>query len=194
MPPGLPSWRRPRRWNARWPIAGSHADTLRGTVRVSSILCVIEHLIAPRLAQFAERHPNLVLELIGTNEVSSLARREVDIAIRLHHPERGKLMARRLGRIRFVLAGRMDRRLAGYIAYERDLDELPEIATIMSHFGGKPTIVRIATLSGARAAMETGVGAVMLPEWMVDSERGIGVIDPSVTAGRGGNVGPAQTQ
>lgn len=162
----------------------SDVEALHGTVRVSSVLAVIEYLIVPRLPQFTELHPNLLLELIGTNETSSLARREVDIAIRLQRPETGKLVARRLGRIRFVLAGRTDRTPAGYVAYERDLDHVPEMGAITAHFSGAPPVARIATLSGIRSAIAVGLGVGMLPDWMISPAQGIGVIEPSVSVER----------
>ena len=164
--------------------ASRTVEKLHGTVRVTSILSVIENLIVPYLPQFAKRHPNLVLELIGANETPSLARREVDIAIRLKRPARGKLAARRLGRIRFVLAGRMGETPTGYIAYERALDDVPEITAIRSYFDGAPPRARIAMLSGVRGAIEAGVGVAMLPDWMVSPAHGIGVVDPSVVVER----------
>ena len=164
--------------------ASREEEALHGTVRVTSVLAVIEHLIVPHLAQFARRHPKLVLELIGTNETSSLARREVDIAIRLQRPARGKLVARRLGRVRFRMAGRSDQEPAGYIAYERDLDDMPEIAAIRARFGATSPRARIATLSGIRVASEAGLGAAMLPDWMIEPSRGLCVIDPSVSVER----------
>ncbi|PTW62678.1 DNA-binding transcriptional LysR family regulator [Breoghania corrubedonensis] len=164
--------------------ASRSTEVLHGIVRVTSVLSVIEHMIAPHLPHFAQRHPNLVLELIGTNETASLARREVDIAIRLERPARGKLVARRLGRIRFLLAGRVGTKPEGYVAYERDLDHAPEIVAVRKYFDGASPRARIATLAGMRVAVEAGMGGAMLPEWMISQSSGIGVIDPSVSIER----------
>ncbi len=156
-------------------IGGSPA-----TVRISSVMTIIEHMIAPRLPEFVARHPGLVLELVGSNETASLARREADISIRLQRPERGKLVARRVGRMRFMLAVREGTEPTNYIAYERDMDDLPEIATIMARFGNATPVARIVSLPAICRAVQRGLGAGMLPDWMIASTPGIAAIDPPV--------------
>lgn len=168
--------------------AAGDGQPLAGIVRVSAISSVIEHLIAPHLADFVARHPDLVLELVGANETVSLARREADIAIRLEQPGRGKLVARKVGRLRFRLAaargaGCGEDMPAGYLAYDRELDDMPEMRALRSRFSGPP-LARIDSLAGMRAAAEAGVGAAMLPDWMIAASPRLAVLDPSVRAER----------
>ncbi|WP_162901232.1 LysR family transcriptional regulator [Breoghania sp. L-A4] len=163
-------------------VSGS-GEASGATVRVSAVLAVIERLIAPALPDFAARHPGIVLELVGSNDVASLARREADISIRLARPERGKLVARRIGMIQFRLAGRLDGGAPGYLAYDRDLDGLPEIRALAGRFDGPP-LARIGTLTGLRAAVEAGLGAAMLPDWMIRAAPLLHVIDETVRAER----------
>lgn len=157
--------------------------TLSGVVRISTVVSVIEYLIAPNMPDFVETHPDLVLEFIGANETTSLARREADIAIRLDRPERGKLVARRLGRIRFCLAGLPEAGGRGYIGYESDLDHVPEMRAAAAYFGGNP-VARMSTLTGIRTAAESGLGAAMLPDWIIAASDRLAVLDPSVAAER----------
>lgn len=163
--------------------SGQEGNDLRGIVRVSAVAAVVEYLVAPNLPDFTHRHPGLVLELIASNETASLARRETDIAIRLERPRRGRLVARRLGRIRFRLAATVATQPSGFMAYDRDLDTLPEIRAIAEHFGGAP-VARLATLSGLRAAAEAGVGAAMLPDWMIEASPHLRILHPDVVAER----------
>ncbi len=160
--------------------SGTKISSAPATVRVSTVMTVIEHMIAPRLSEFVARHPGIVMELVGSNETVSLARREADISIRLQRPERGRLVARRIGRMRFILAGREGTDPTDFIAYERDMDALPEIATIMARFGNAAPVARIVSLSSITRAVQRGLGAAMLPECMIATTPGVVALDPSV--------------
>ena len=67
-----------------------------GSVRISAGEVVgIEHL-PPILARLRRRHPGLVVELVLSNAVDDLLRREADIAVRMVEPVQQALVARRL--------------------------------------------------------------------------------------------------
>lgn len=159
------------------------SEFFRGLVRVSSVSLVIDTLIAPLLPEFAARHPDITLELVPSNETASLALREADIAIRLARPERGKLAARRIGEIKFALAARRGAEPQHFIAYERDLDDLPEIRKIREVYRGEP-IARISSLAGIAQAAGAGLGAAMLPPATIAAHRELEPADPAVTVAR----------
>lgn len=76
--------------------AGGSAGEVRGTVRVSaSEIFGVEHL-APILAELRADHPKLAVELVVSNMLDDLLRREADIAIRNVEPSQETLVARRL--------------------------------------------------------------------------------------------------
>ena len=54
------------------------------------------HLV-PILARVREQAPGIEVEVIASNEVRDLMRREADIAIRHARPQHGDLIARRIG-------------------------------------------------------------------------------------------------
>jgi DNA-binding transcriptional LysR family regulator len=70
-----------------------------GTVRVSASQPVACYLLPPLLAQLQAMHPAIQVELVSSNAVSNLLRREADIALRMVQPEQGTLIARRLGAV-----------------------------------------------------------------------------------------------
>lgn len=167
-------------------VEARHA--MSGTVRVSAVAAVVDHLVVPYLGDFVARYPGLILELVASNANASLARREADVAIRLARPERGKLVARRLGFLRYRLAGTSDpvqdeAASGGYLAFDREMDELPEMRAIRGRFNGPPR-ARIGSLSGMRTAAEAGLGAAMLPDWMIAASNKLRVIDPQMSAER----------
>ncbi|MGJ7504683.1 LysR family transcriptional regulator [Variovorax sp. ZT5P49] len=77
----------------------SGANTaLAGTVRISASQAMARHLLPALLAQMRRELPEIQVELVATNEVSNLLRREADIALRMSPPETGSVIARRVGR------------------------------------------------------------------------------------------------
>ena len=79
-------------------ISGADAEE-SGTVRLSASQPVACYLLPPLLAQMRLALPGIQVELIASNEVSNLLRREADIALRMVQPDQGSLVARRIARI-----------------------------------------------------------------------------------------------
>ena len=76
--------------------ASGRAGEVRGTVRISASEVVgVEHL-PPILTRLRLRHPGLVVELVLSNVLDDLLRREADIAVRMVEPTQEALVARRL--------------------------------------------------------------------------------------------------
>ena len=91
-----------------WRTASGRPGEVRGAVRVSAGEIVgVEHL-PPILAQLRRRHPELVVELVLSNAVDDLLRREADIAVRMVEPAQEALVARRLPPVRLGLYARRD--------------------------------------------------------------------------------------
>ncbi|UUX94203.1 LysR family transcriptional regulator [Aquabacterium sp. J223] len=70
-----------------------------GTVRLSASQPVACHLLPPVLARMRTALPDIQVELVASNEVSNLLRREADIALRMVQPQQSTLLARRIGRV-----------------------------------------------------------------------------------------------
>lgn len=72
---------------------------LRGVVRISASEVVSVEVLPPIVARLRETHPLLKVELVATNRVQDLLRREADIAVRMVRPQQEQLVARRIGHI-----------------------------------------------------------------------------------------------
>ncbi len=70
-----------------------------GTVRLSASQPVACHLLPPLLAQMRHALPDVQVELVASNAVSNLLRREADIALRMVRPEQASLVTRRIGTV-----------------------------------------------------------------------------------------------
>ena len=68
-------------------------------MRITTSQVAAVHLLPPVLAALREAEPAIALELVASNRVDNLLRREADIAVRMARPVQGSLLARRIGDI-----------------------------------------------------------------------------------------------
>ena len=79
-------------------LSGTQALTA-GTVRITASVPVAVQLLPPLLARMRLELPDIQVELVSSNQVSNLLRREADIAIRMVRPEQGTLVAKKIGNV-----------------------------------------------------------------------------------------------
>lgn len=70
---------------------------IEGSVRVSCSQVMASTLMPECLANLRLKHPALQIDLVASNQVSNLLRREADVALRMVQPVQGSLVARRIG-------------------------------------------------------------------------------------------------
>ncbi len=74
--------------------ATGRSQAVGGVVSVSASDVVAAYLLPPLVRQLREREPGIAIEVVATNALSDLLRREADIAIRHVKPEQPDLIAR----------------------------------------------------------------------------------------------------
>jgi DNA-binding transcriptional LysR family regulator len=84
-------------------VVTSIGTEIAGTVRITASEVIGVEVLPPLVAQLRERHPALKLELVLTNRIQDLLRREADIAVRMQRPSQEQLVARRIGNIELGL-------------------------------------------------------------------------------------------
>ena len=70
-----------------------------GTVRITASQPVSCYVLPLLLAQMRLILPDIQVELVASNSVNNLLRREADIAVRMVQPEQATLVARRIGKV-----------------------------------------------------------------------------------------------
>jgi DNA-binding transcriptional LysR family regulator len=83
--------------------AASHGEGVRGVVRITASDMIGVEVLPPIVGRLHEEHPQLKIELVLTNRVQDLLRREADIAVRMTPPRQETLVARRIGQIELGL-------------------------------------------------------------------------------------------
>ena len=79
--------------------AESQGAGVNGTVRITASEVMGVEVLPPIVAQLQRDNPALKVELVLTNRVQDLLRREADIAIRMTQPKQDLLIARRVGMV-----------------------------------------------------------------------------------------------
>jgi DNA-binding transcriptional LysR family regulator len=92
-------------------LAGRRA-VATGVVRVTTSEVAAVWLLPPVLAQLQAAEPGIQVELVASNAITNLLRREADIAVRMVRPAQQSLVARKLGDVPIVAAAH-----ASYLAH-----------------------------------------------------------------------------
>jgi DNA-binding transcriptional LysR family regulator len=79
-----------------------------GTVRITTSEVAATWLLPPLIAQLQAQEPGLAIELVASNQLTNLLRREADIAVRMVRPAQDSLVARKLGEIPIIAAAHRD--------------------------------------------------------------------------------------
>ena len=74
--------------------ATGRSQAMGGVVSVSASDAVAAHILAPLVRQLRDQEPGIAIEVISSNALSDLLRREADIAIRHVKPQQPDLIAR----------------------------------------------------------------------------------------------------
>lgn len=78
-------------------VAAGKADSLDGPVSISAGELQAAYVLPPVVGAIRDAHPGIEIQIVATNQVSDLGRREADIALRSFRPSEGELVARKLG-------------------------------------------------------------------------------------------------
>jgi DNA-binding transcriptional LysR family regulator len=79
--------------------ASGAADSLSGSVRITASEVVSTEVLPPMLTSFREQHTGIIIELMMSNVVDDLSRREADIAVRMAPPTQNALVAKKVGEV-----------------------------------------------------------------------------------------------
>lgn len=77
-------------------VAMGQSLSLDGPIRISAAEVDAAYVLPPIVAEVRALHPGITIEIVATNQVSDLGRREADIAIRSFRPTDENLIARKV--------------------------------------------------------------------------------------------------
>lgn len=80
-------------------VATGQSQSVEGVVRITSSDALAAYILPKVLISLRQAHPGISIELVPSNAVSDLTRRDADIAIRHVRPEQPDLIAKRIADI-----------------------------------------------------------------------------------------------
>ncbi len=148
-----------------------------GTVRLTAVPILTNHVLAPNADTLLGRHPDLKIELIPESRNLSLTRRQADLALRLARPDSGgrQVLARRLATLDYAVYRATDSagRDLPLIGYEDELAHLPPARWIAATAQGEAvglSGLRVRDAVTALEAARSGIGRAVLPAIVGDRD------------------------
>lgn len=164
-------------FNMQRQIAG-HELKLEGELRVTTTDTLMLSVLGPHLASFQQKHPHIVVDLLITNSILDLRRRDADVAIRpTGHPE-SSLVGRRLSDVEFgvyaapdFLSGVNQKSIFSerWIGLADSLLSTPVGSWFLESIDTQNICMRSDSFVAIRIAAESGIGLALLPTYLGDS-------------------------
>lgn len=104
-------------------VAAGQSQAIEGSVRITSSDAMAAYALPPCIISLRNKHPGISVELVPSQEMSDLTRRDADIAIRHARPEQPDLVAKRIADIEISLFASRD-----YLASLGPIDALADYA------------------------------------------------------------------
>ena len=82
--------------NAFARLATGATEQIGGTVRIAASEVVSAYVLPPILARLRQAEPAIEIEIVASNQVENLLRRDADIAVRMVAPAQQDLIARKI--------------------------------------------------------------------------------------------------
>ncbi len=155
-----------------------HELRLEGELRVTTTDSFMVSVLGPHLASFRQKHPHIVVDVLVTNSILDLNRRDADIAIRPTPQPGAKLVGRRLSDVEFGVfaspaivdsvepAGIFNQR---WIGFADSLRATPVGEWFEKTVAIENICLRCDSFVAVRAAAEAGIGLALMPVFLGES-------------------------
>jgi len=145
-----------------------------GELRITTHDTVLVHLLSDVLAAFRRAYPEIVLDVVVSNEPLNLSKRDADVAVRATDRPPEALIGRRIAGIAWAVFGRaelakepfdpiIDARLHEWVGLGDNLAGLKPAKWLKDHVGDDRVVYRVNTVLGLAEAAASGMGLALLP-------------------------------
>jgi len=155
-------------------IAG-HELLLEGELRVTTTDTLMVSLLGPHLASFYRKHPHIVVDIVMTNNILDLSRREADIAIRPTQSLEAPLVGRRVSDIHFGIYASPDYFDScqassptehQWIGFDTSLQSTQPAKWLEANVPKSRVCLRGDSFIALKIAAENGIGVALLPHYL----------------------------
>lgn len=155
---------------------------MAGIVRIAATEGIAAHWLVPRLGQLRTTHPDIIVQVIASDQVLDLATRQADLAIRFFRPTSAQLVAARVGQVnfsvfvapsyveRYGMPKRLDDLRDHHIVDHTTLHSLAAMKPWSEVVERSPSVVlRTNSSFAALQAVEVGYGISVFPDYVTKS-------------------------
>lgn len=161
-------------------------EPLRGKIRLATAEGIAAFLIAPRLAEFRQQHPQVQVDIVVNLALANLNRREADIALRFSRDDQqtntNDYIAVEAGEVQFnlyvarhllpspsaSLQSLID--VLPFIAWTDDEQRLPMTTWLKQLFNTKPALFSSNSMITQYEAARAGLGIALLPDYLAEAD------------------------
>jgi len=145
-----------------------------GELRVTTNDTVLLHLMTGVFAAFRKAYPEIVLDVVVSNQALNLSKRDADVAVRATDRPPDALIGRRAASIAWAVFGasgkapeafdaESDARSADWVGFGDNLANLKAARWLKDHAAPGRVVYRINTVLGLAEAAAAGMGLALLP-------------------------------
>ena len=163
-------------FNMQRQLAGRELK-LEGELRVTTTDTFMVALLGPHLASFHRKHPHIIVEILSTNSILDLNRRDADIAIRPTRTPDTHLVGKRVSDVEFGIYASneflenndvTDVYKQNWIGFDDSMRATPPGMWFEATVPAKRVCWRGDSFVGVRVAAENGIGLALLPRLLGD--------------------------
>lgn len=165
-----------------------------GTVRISASEVVGNYLVPGSISELRTIFPNIEIDLVVTNQLSNLLRREADIALRMARPSQASVIAKKVADIpigayaakAYVARRGTPSKLADLVKHDllgMDTDEslIQGLNSIGIHVNRGSFVIRTDNQITYSKLIEEGCGIGFIPRFVADKLVNLQVLLPKAT-------------
>jgi DNA-binding transcriptional LysR family regulator len=145
-----------------------------GELRVTTNDTVLVHLMTEVFAAFRKAYPEIVLDVVVSNQALNLSKRDADVAVRATDRPPEALIGRRAASIAWAVFGSAahapesfdpaaDARSAEWVGFGENLANLKAAKWLKDNAAPERIVYRINTVLGLAEAAAAGIGLAILP-------------------------------
>ena len=162
-----------------------------GELRITASDIVLLRILNDVLIGFRRAYPEIVIELVVTNRLLNLSRRDADIALRAAYGQPDSLTGRLVARLAWAVYGpramaadsfdpATDGRDHNWIAFGDNVSIARALKWLKEHVDENRIVYRTNTMIGLAEAAEGGVGLALLPCFVGAAAPGLVQLGPTV--------------
>jgi DNA-binding transcriptional LysR family regulator len=160
-----------------------------GELRITTSELVLRHLLNDVLVGFRRAYPEIVLDIVVSNQRLNLSKRDADVAVRAIYQNSDPLLGRKVARIAWAVFG--PRALAGapfdpladsrhhdWLAFADHVSVARAMRWLKDHVGDKRIVYKANSMVGLAEAAAGGMGLALLPCYVGSEVAGLAQFSP----------------